>query len=263
MQNNFGKTTILVFLLLSFLALNGQNVSRRDIRHRPANLEEAVFHLMKILPDSTQQNVLLMSEDEFLANSHFGLGMWIRNNWRLWRGGQLANDFKFRGIFHPDDMSGVILRSYFRELHGLDWKLDEQIKHIQSFWEVSALRQFRLENDTTFARQEKEYVENSIRKRNKERKAEFPIGTQITAWVSYSINANTQIVGEIVDWRVGVRSGGNLGSRREPEIQAEYLEAKVRIVEFMDARRQRRVERRNRVENNELWINGNRIRKIE
>jgi hypothetical protein len=58
-----------------------------------------------------------MTEEEFLVDSHFGLGMWIRNNWRLWRGGKLANDLKSKGIFHPDEMSATILRCYYRQVH--------------------------------------------------------------------------------------------------------------------------------------------------
>ena len=246
-------------LLFSFLALNGQSVSREDVIHSPANLEEAVFHLMKIMPDSSQQNILLMSEDDFIAGSHFRLGMWIRNNWRLWRGGQLANDFKSRGIFHPDDMSGIILTSFFRELHGLDWELDEQIKRIQNYWKEAEEYQYRLENDTAFARQEKIIFENSIRQENEELKLEFPIGTYMKVRIDYSeCGLHTYIIGEIIDWRVGgVKIIGNLGvTEKGSEIEAEYLEAKIRIVEFMDMEKKERVEGHyTRANNDELWVN--------
>ncbi|MCL2098351.1 MAG: hypothetical protein FWH23_06295 [Bacteroidales bacterium] len=102
MKNNMKYYLTLAILLFLCLALNGQNVSRKEMKYKPVNLEEAVIQLTKILPDTTQQKVLSMTENEFLAGSHFGLGMWIRNNWRLWRGGKLANEFKSKGIFHPD-----------------------------------------------------------------------------------------------------------------------------------------------------------------
>ena len=257
----------LAFLLFSFLVLNGQNVSRSEIRHKPINLDEAVLQLTKILPDTTQQQVLLMTEEEFLTGSHFGLGMWIRNNWSLWKGGELANDFNSKGIFHPDDMSGIILTCYYRQLHNQDWELDKQIKRRQDYWKESREYNYRLVNDTAFARQEKIKYESSIRERNEKLKSEFPIGSRVMAWVDCSfLGARCQIVGEIVDWRVSVsKFKSRLGSSpKGPEVEHEYLEAKLRVVEFMDIRKKKRIERHNRITNNELWVsNVSAIKNIE
>jgi hypothetical protein len=194
--------------------------------------------------------------------------MWIRNNWRLWRGGELANEFIYKGIFHPDDMSGIILKCYYRQLHNQDWELDEQKKFYQNYWQEKLEYQNRLGNDTTFARQEKNKYESSIRARNEKLKGEFPIGTQVKVWVDHSDFAKrTQIIGEIVDWRdwgVKVSKGGWLGvSRKGPEIENEHLEAKVRVVEFIDIRKKKRIERYNKMTNNELWIGAASMRKIE
>ena len=128
---------VLIFLLFSFFGLNGQNYSKKELRYKPENLEEAVLQLTKILPDTTQQKILLMTETEFVAGSHFGLGRWIRNNWRLWRGGKLANGFKSKGIFHPDDMSGIILTCYYRQIHDQEWKVEEQVKFYQTYWKAT------------------------------------------------------------------------------------------------------------------------------
>ena len=38
------------------------------------------------------------------------------------------------GIYHPDDMSGIILDSYHRYLTGKEIKLEEQIKFYQDYW---------------------------------------------------------------------------------------------------------------------------------
>jgi hypothetical protein len=236
------------------------------MRYKPINLDEAVFQLTKILPDSTQQQVLSMTEEEFLAGSHFGLGMWIRNNWRLWRGGKLANDFKSKGIFHPDDMSGIILTSYYRQLHNQDWKLDEQISFYQEFWRKQRKHNYRLMNDTAYIRQEVENFEREIRERNEKLKMEFPFGTQVKVWVDYSwLGDRTQVIGEIVDWREVVsKSITTLGtSPKGPKIEFKYLEAKIRIIEFMDIKKKRRVERNNRMTNDELWVTASSMRKIE
>ena len=210
----YAFTIVVVFF--SFLTLNGQNVSKKEMKYKPINLEEAIIQLTKIIPDSTQKEILSMSEDEFLGESHFGLGMWIRNNWGLWQGGELAKEFNNKGIFHLDDMSGIILKCYYRQLHNQDWKLNEQIKFYQNFWKATKEYQYRLENDTKFARQEKNKYESSIREENEKLKMEFPIGTQVKVWVDHSDFAvRTQIIGEIADWRVIVSKGSRLGTSRK------------------------------------------------
>jgi hypothetical protein len=69
-----------------------------------------------------------------IANTHFGFGMWIRNNWCLWGGSRLSKYFNDLGIFHPDDMSSIILTSYHRYLNGEEIRLQEQIDHIKAYW---------------------------------------------------------------------------------------------------------------------------------
>ena len=75
------------------------------------------------------------TEKEFTTDSHFGLGLWIRNNWGLWKGSRLSNFFIANGIFHPDDMSGIILTSYHRKLNGIEIQLEKQIKYYQEYWD--------------------------------------------------------------------------------------------------------------------------------
>lgn len=38
------------------------------------------------------------------------------------------------GIYHPDDMSGIILDSFWRKLNNKPIGLDEQIKYYQDYW---------------------------------------------------------------------------------------------------------------------------------
>lgn len=65
---------------------------------------------------------------------HFGLGMWLRNNWGLWAGERMAEYFAGIGIYHPDDMSGILLDSYWRYLNGLDICLQEQVEMYREYW---------------------------------------------------------------------------------------------------------------------------------
>jgi hypothetical protein len=106
----------------------------------PRNLEECYVALdeMKIQDLDSWLN---QEENAALGMSHFGLGMWIRNNWDLWATqhtppweNSLSDYFNNIGIKHPNDMSGIILTSYHRHKNGKDIKLEEQVKHYQDFW---------------------------------------------------------------------------------------------------------------------------------
>src|ERR1043165_5754617 len=124
------RTTILtiIFYLLSVAAW-GQTNSKSDLKYKPKTLDEAVLQLEKTHHDTTKQKIRAMTEDQFIGNSHMGLGMWVRNNWGLWAGGELSKYFKSIGIFHPDDMSGIILTSFYRQLKGQDRQLEKQVKY--------------------------------------------------------------------------------------------------------------------------------------
>jgi len=65
---------------------------------------------------------------------HMSMGLWMRNNWGLWKGSRLAKWFNAQGIIHPDDMSGIILTSFWRHLNNKPIGLDEQVKFYQDWW---------------------------------------------------------------------------------------------------------------------------------
>ena len=68
------------------------------------------------------------------GEAHFNLGMWLRNNWNLWKEGPLVDFFKEHGIWHADDMSGIILCSYVRMLRNEDVKFEEQVQFYKAYW---------------------------------------------------------------------------------------------------------------------------------
>lgn len=101
----------------------------------PKNIDECFIQLNSFYDDSTKLSIRKLSEDAFLGQSHFGIGMWIRNNWGLWGASRLAQYFSDLGLYHPDDISGAILTSYHRYLNGQPIKLEEQIAEYQKYWE--------------------------------------------------------------------------------------------------------------------------------
>jgi len=102
----------------------------------PGTIEECFAELEKLL-DEEELEEFKKAEESELALYHFGLGMWIRNNWGLWLDSPLAQYFKSIGVQHPDDMSAIILTSFHRHLNGKDLRLDEQVKYYQEYWEKS------------------------------------------------------------------------------------------------------------------------------
>lgn len=100
----------------------------------PKNLEDCFEQTNSFWNDSTKIKVKSLEEREFIGKAHMGLGMWMRNKWQLWGGSRLSKFFNDLGIYHPDDMSGIILISFHRYLNNKEIKLDEQVKYYQDYW---------------------------------------------------------------------------------------------------------------------------------
>jgi hypothetical protein len=113
------------------MSFNPKNLKNLQI---PVNLEECIKQIDLLLDSATKEKAKKWSEEDFGAYTHMFLGMWIRNNWRLWGDSTLSQYFNKMGIFHPDDMSGIILDSYHRTITGEKIRLKEQVKHYQDYW---------------------------------------------------------------------------------------------------------------------------------
>ncbi|MBI5819971.1 MAG: hypothetical protein HZA88_13385 [Verrucomicrobia bacterium] len=101
----------------------------------PANLEDAHAWLQKHLPAEELQRIRNMESEGEMNIYHFGLGMGMRNEWALWAGSRLSRYFNELGIHHPDDMSGIILTTFWRRLHNQPLRLDEQVAYYKAYWE--------------------------------------------------------------------------------------------------------------------------------
>lgn len=90
----------------------------------PKNLEECFIQLDKILKPKDIETIKNLKSKDDMSNYHFGLGLWIRNNWGLWGGSRLQIYFFNKGVNHPDNMSGIILEYYYEWLHNENenWK---------------------------------------------------------------------------------------------------------------------------------------------
>lgn len=101
----------------------------------PKTLEEAI-NLLIGWNIVQKAEILSLDEDEFLGISHHQQGRWIRNNWKFWaeEKSDLKDWFNSIGITHPDDMSGIILTSFYRTLKGEPINLDIQVEGYKKYW---------------------------------------------------------------------------------------------------------------------------------
>jgi hypothetical protein len=103
--------------------------------HAPATLAEALDRLRQTLPPETTEKMRDGKEDD-MAMYHKGLGMWMRNNWGLWANGPLYQHLTILGLSHPDDMSAVILTSFWRQLHGKPIEIEAQVAKYKEYWRL-------------------------------------------------------------------------------------------------------------------------------
>jgi hypothetical protein len=106
----------------------------------PKNLEDTFTILKKDLKPQEQIEILNMTKDE-LYRMHTNLGRSIRNNWKLWHKSELAEYFNKLGIYHADDMSGIIIESFWHHLRNEPLDLDNQVKYYQDFWKNQGINE--------------------------------------------------------------------------------------------------------------------------
>ena len=133
------KRIVIILLLMAIIGCDHQKQTKPETignrNYIPKNLDEAIHQMDLQLSDSLKLEIKKITEEDFTLGSHFGFGLGIRNDWKLWKGSELSRYFNKIGIFHPDDMSGIILTSYYRNLQGLDIKLDAQVSYYKEYWD--------------------------------------------------------------------------------------------------------------------------------
>lgn len=86
----------------------------------PRNIEDCFTSLDSILWPKDRKGIINETNRDAMSKYHFGLGMWLRNNWGLWAGSRLQTYMEAHGVYHPDNMSGAILEYYYDHLHSQD-----------------------------------------------------------------------------------------------------------------------------------------------
>ena len=112
--------------IISFIAF-GQIKNTDMKKQKPKNLTECIQMLDHILKKEDKEKAKTLTESEFLIETYFGTGMGIRNEWIRSGNPELVKFFSDEGVKHPDDMSAMILTSYYRHLLGKEIDLEGQI----------------------------------------------------------------------------------------------------------------------------------------
>ena len=101
----------------------------------PKDIDDCFAELDRMLSQKQIKKIKRKSEGD-LIEYHFGLGMWIRNSWGLWRESRLSEYLFNLGFRHPDDKSSAILDSYWRYLNNKPIELEKAGKASQYYWQI-------------------------------------------------------------------------------------------------------------------------------
>lgn len=96
--------------------------------HTPTNLTEALQELESQLSDEDKEKIRDLGEDEFVTLSHMSMGHKLRNLWLYPKDSPLRKFFLDEDLFHEDDMSDIVLRSFYRYLQDENIRYEEQLE---------------------------------------------------------------------------------------------------------------------------------------
>ncbi len=95
-----------------------------EIREAPATLAEAHAELERMLSAEGLALIDARTSEEDIPHSELSLD--IRNGWGLTRGSVLAKHMEELGFTDPDEMSWVIVDTFWCKRHGQDFRLEER-----------------------------------------------------------------------------------------------------------------------------------------
>ena len=130
----FMLSSRLRYFLFCVLVL-GNVVSLGAADLAPNNLEEAFSVLDQKLSPEARQQFKQTPEVEAVTMAHMSLGLFIRNEWFRSGGSKLPGLLQGMGARHKDDMSSIVLTSYWRKLNGKPLELEQQGECYRLWWQ--------------------------------------------------------------------------------------------------------------------------------
>jgi hypothetical protein len=80
------------------------------------------------------------AEESEVGGYNGSIGIWLRNSWGLWNGGPLRDHFWSLGLSHPDDMSALVLITFWRHLNERPLRAEEEAARLRESDEGGAPR---------------------------------------------------------------------------------------------------------------------------
>ncbi len=105
----------------------------------PETLEECFVQLKAMMEEDPEGGKAFLESDDkgddVTYMYHHSLGRWLRNNWGFWKKeGKLYDWLVGLGLHHPDDMSGVVLTSFWRHMNDTPLDIEGQVKRYVDYW---------------------------------------------------------------------------------------------------------------------------------
>ncbi len=100
----------------------------------PKTLAQAHEVLEAQLSPKTLREIDAMKTEGDMIAFHHGQGRSMRNDWGLWGGSPLFTHMQSLGFTHPDDMSSVILATFWCKRHKKPFRLEERAKKYKLYW---------------------------------------------------------------------------------------------------------------------------------
>ena len=100
----------------------------------PSTLAEAHALLEEQLAEEELRTIDAMKSEEEMIEYHFGAGMGMRNSWSLWGDSPLAKHLRELGFTHADDMSAVILETFWCKRHNKELRIKERAEYYKAYW---------------------------------------------------------------------------------------------------------------------------------
>ena len=99
---------------------------------KPWTLRGCMRYLNKTIDDTVKYD-FKVSPYHYCNHKH-GFGLGFRNRMGLWELNPLTLHFRLRGVKHPDDMSSIVNRSFYRYLNDEPIKFRKQKKNYKTYW---------------------------------------------------------------------------------------------------------------------------------
>ena len=135
------RLVLIALLIVTTVSLPAQRKAKKERAKKinaiyvPRDIYDAHKELDKKTTEDYQSQIRNWKEKESVYKTKHSLGLVLRHDWELWNGSRLSAYFNSIGIFNPNDMSEIVIRTYHRYLNGQPLLIGDLVKeHIQK-WE--------------------------------------------------------------------------------------------------------------------------------